>query len=323
MKIIITGATGSLGGTLIRYYAGKGHDLLALGRWEKAPAGLLSLAEYINQDITKPFHLPKADLLIHAAAFSGDRGLMKDFILANEIGTRNVLEASKETPVFIHISSSSVYLPSNKPILENDAVLKNQLSHYGYSKLLSESVVQKNFKGEKCAIFRPRALYGPGDLQIIPRMLRLIKKNKLIKPGNMEIRISMTHYTNLLHAIDLFIENKSTGIHTYNVSDEKEYILIDVIRKLTDELYDRPMVEKKIPESVIRILGNLNLGGMTPLLVRSLTNDMVLDITKIKNELNYHPKSNFDNTLDETIDWIRSVGGPDVIKTQNKELIWT
>lgn len=324
MKIIVSGATGAFGAALTKYLARKGHTVIATGRMPKPPAELLRFATYVPADITKPFTLPEADVCIHAAALSDDKASSKDLYLPNVVGTKNVVEAASHCKKFIFISSSSVYLPQPEPILEEIAGKQNnaQLSPYGKSKLLSEEALHASYSGEHCFILRPRAFYGPGDTQIIPRMLKLVKNDTLNKPGSLEIQLSMTHYENMGRAVECCLASDRKGINTYNVADEEVYQLITVMRKLTEALYGAPLHEKQIPISLLKVLAFLKIGGFTPLLVRALTQNMVLDISKIKQELGYTSQITFDMGLAEIKTWVDHIGGPEILKTGNKNLHW-
>lgn len=324
MKIIVTGATGSLGGVITRHFATSGHSVIATGRVAKPPTELLKYAKYIQADITKPYSLPKADVCIHAAALSDDKAQLKDLLITNELGTQNTLEAARDCKKFIHISSSSVYLPSNVSLKEDVAGKQNnkQLSAYGFSKLKSEEIIRKNFAQKTCFILRPRALYGVGDKMILPRILKLEKNGCIKHPGSMEINISLTHYTNLMQAIDCCLVSDKTGIHTYNVADEQKYVFIDVIRKITQALYGKKLNEKQVPISVIRMLSWFKINGITPLLVRSFTQDMTLDISKIQKELHYKTVIDLEDSLNELQKWVNSIGGVSVLKTGAKHLAW-
>jgi 2-alkyl-3-oxoalkanoate reductase len=324
MKIIITGATGSLGAYLTRYFASKGHKVIACGQISNPPQKLLDCAEYYQADITKPFILPEADICIHTAALSDDKAELSLLIPANVTGTENTLKAAESCKIFIHISSSSVYLPSDEPLSEDKAGNQNNklLSPYGYSKLLAEEVILKKSDFRSCFILRPRALYGIGDKMILPRLLKLVKNNKMQCPGNMKVSISMTHYRNLANAVDCCINSTKKGIHVYNVSDDKVYTLIEVMRKLTREIYGISLSEKQIPVWVLKCMAIFKIGGITTLLIRSLTHNMVLDISSIKSELNYKPETEFDLSLKELGGWIKRIGGPSVIKTGDKKLAW-
>ena len=324
MKIIITGATGSLGAALTRYFAKNGHEVIATGQVPTPPANLLKYAQYLQTDIRKEYDLPGANLCIHTAALSDDKAAREDLNIANINGTINTLKAASECPVFIHISSSSVYLPSDTPLKEEIAGYQNnnQLSPYGYSKLKAEEALIKTCKHPSCFVLRPRAHYGPGDKMILPRILKLVKKDIINRPGKMEVNVSMTHYDNIIHAIECCIASKKQGINIYNVADDQEYLFINVIRKLTEALYNNPLPEKQVPIALLKLMAVFKINGVTSLLVRSFTKDMALDVSKIKQELNYQPKRNFYEALPELKEWVDKAGGVERLKTGEKILAW-
>jgi nucleoside-diphosphate-sugar epimerase len=324
MKIIITGATGSLGAALTRYFSQQGNEIFATGKSENPPARLLEYAQYLQTDITKPYALPDADVCIHTAALSDDKGKPADLYIANVTGTKNTLEAAKNCKTFIHISSSSVYLPSDEIIPEEWAGKQNnrQLSPYGYSKLLTEQMLVETTTHNRCFVLRPRALYGACDKVILPRLLKLEKNHTIQKPGSLEVKVSMTHYNNLIHAIECCLNSEKKGINIYNVADENFYLLIDVLRKFTKTLYGTELKEKQVPILLLKTLALFKINGITPLLVRTFTKDMVLDISKIKNEMNYKPSIDLDSSLAEIKRWVESIGGIEILKTGDKLLAW-
>lgn len=326
MKIIITGATGSLGSALVRHYAAKGHTIHAVGRiaTKDAPPALLQLATYQQADIKKQFKLPTADVIMHAAAISDDKAGWNDLHDTNVTGTQHVIDASAHIPNFIHISSSSVYLPSPTAKKENEQAdgQMEDLSLYGRSKLMSEHVILSNRKHKHCTIFRPRTIYGIGDKVILSRMLKLISPTKLKKLGKMEVYTSMTHYSNLLHAIDLALEKETKPYSIYNVADNENYLLIDVFRAVAKELYGYNWQETQIPLAVLKVLSALKIGDITPLFLRTLTTSLTLDLSKIKRELGYQPKTNFQKELPKLIEWVEAIGGPDKLMAASRELPW-
>lgn len=324
MKIIITGATGSLGAYLTRYFFHKGHEVIATGRMATPPPALLQCAEYIQADITGPYTLPQADVCIHTAALSKDDAPEKAYYTPNVIGTAHTAEASAHCAQFIQISSSAVYLPDAQLITEEMAGLKGDipLSHYGKSKLLAEEKLRQVSRHPACFILRPRAIYGAGDKVILPLMLKMVHGDKLQRLGDMKVRISMTHYQNVAHAAECCMNSPKKGIHVYNVSDDHSYVLIEVLRKLMAEIYGYPLAERPIPILPLKILASLGVGKLSRLLIRSLTNNMVLDISKIKSELGYQPNIDFDAALPNLGAWVRQIGGPEVLKTGAERLAW-
>ena len=324
MKIIITGATGAFGGAMTRYFSLAGHDVIAVGRRDNPPPELLKYATYLKADIRNKFSLPEADLIIHSAALSDDKAKMRDLYAPNVKGVENTLKASDKCAKFIYISSSSVYLPELNLIPEERAGKQNNniLFDYGKSKLLGEEVLQNKFEGDSCFILRPRAFYGAGDTQIVPRMLKLVKKGVFKKPGSMENSLSMTHYSNMAHGIECCINSNIKGIRTYNIADDQIYIMVEVFRKIFSAAYKKTLPEKEIKIALLNVLAFLRIGGLTPLLVRAITQNMVLDISKIKEELQYKPVVTLDNSLAELSDWIESIGGAKVLKNPEYGLTW-
>jgi nucleoside-diphosphate-sugar epimerase len=323
-KIIITGALGSCGAALTQYFAARGYRVLASGRDEKPPAELLKIAEYFQADITRPFIFPEADVCIHTAAYSDDKAAYKDLYLPNVIGTKNVTNAAVHCKRFIHISSSSVYIPDANPISEEMAGRQKgvKLSSYGQSKLGSERMFAETYKNNSAFILRPRAFYGAGDRVILPRILKLVKNEVFNRPGPMNVRVSLTHYDNLAEAVERCISSEKTGINIYNVSDDKVYVFSEVIRRLVQELYGHQLPEKEMSIVLLRLLAILRVGGLTPLLVRSFTKDMVLNISKIKTELNYLGQADFYLKLKEVGDWVKHIGGVEAIKAGRREFAW-
>lgn len=304
-KIIITGANGSLGVQLVNYFSTK-NEVIAIARQEGPNSEIMGKCTYIQMDINNLNDQLEADILIHVAGLSDDKGKWADFYRENVLGTLKTAEMSKKVPTFIFISSSSVYNFSSRLLKEDDSEKNgtNGLSNYGKSKWIAEKCLSELSVHERCFILRPRAIYGVGDKKIIPRIFRLVKNNNLIIPGSMKIRVSMTHFSNLIHGIECCITSSLKGTHIYNISDDKTYILLDVVRQLVKGFHQNSLSENHIPIWFLKLLGRLHLAGMSPLLVRSFTNDMELDIQKIKSEIGYQAQTNLEQSLPEIAKWL-------------------
>ncbi len=324
MNIIITGATGSLGATLVRHLHSKGHTIIALGQTDFPPTALLKLATYIQQNIKQPFELPAADVCIHAAAVADDNLPYKQLYESNVTGSENVVKAALHCKKFIHISSSGVYLPAANPVseYESDGINVKKLSAYGRSKLESEKAISDHFQQESLFILRPKLLYGPGDKMILPRMMRMVKNNVFQVPGKLENSISLTHYKNFCLAVDLCLQSESKGTHVYNVSDTTVYRFIDAIRVLLKAVYGIDLPEKQISIQMLKILSWFHIRGISKLMIRNFTNNSLLDLRKIETELNYKPKTDLFKSSHELSEWITYAGGPDVIKNAGNHLAW-
>lgn len=323
MRIIITGATGSLGGYLTRWFSTKGHQVVAVGRVDNPPRPLLACATYVRADISRPFELPDADACIHCAGLADDKANWPQLYAANVDGTYHVLQAAAGCKTFVHVSSSSVYGYSNAPFVESMAGEEREsLSVYGRSKLRAEEVVQSQAKNRCCYVLRPRAIYGAGDKVLLPRLLKLVRRGRMIRPGDMNVQTSLTHFSNFAQAAGRCLQDARTGTSIYNVADDDVYVLYDAVRELLLALRDAPLAERKIPLWIFRLLSLAQVGEVTPMFVDTMSKSLVLDTSLIRKELGYTPGMNLNRSLPELQRWIQVVGGLDELRRADPELAW-
>jgi len=145
MRVLITGASGFLGQSLLSYLLDNTkHEIFTLSRsefdyWNHYTVDLLDLAS-LRDSISKI----QPDMVIHAAGNASNKPDAENpsgVLQSNIIGTNNLLSCFKNNPIFINISSVVVY---GKFSLKNPAyylTATNPLSLYAVSKLASEDLV--------------------------------------------------------------------------------------------------------------------------------------------------------------------------------------
>ena len=238
-RIIITGATGFVGAHFVRHFSKNGHEVIAMGRQEKPPLGLSAFAKYIQADISEPLPITQGDVCIHCAGLATDKATYKDLYQVNVLGTKHIFEAVN-APVFIHISSASVYSLNEKILKEEDARMNEDLSDYGKTKLLAEQFLQQNYqKKQHTIILRPRAIYGTHDRVLLPRILQLMKRKAIIAPGNLKVQVSLTHIDNLIHGVEQAMKYKGASFDIFNITDELNYELRAAILALAKAIKRR------------------------------------------------------------------------------------
>lgn len=320
MKIAITGSTGFVGSVLVKYFAARNHEIVAYGRQKEPPVKLSELATYVSVDIRNPFPLIDADVVIHAAAIASDTAQYDELFEANVKGTIHLMQAAKKCKKVIIISTSSVYHPTEKHgAREEEAILDREaLSDYGYTKLLGEEhAIQLKEQEQELYILRPRGIYGVGDRQLLPRIMELVKFNRLITPGDMKVKTSITHINNLCIATELCLENNLDSKEVakcYNVCDDGDAYLNRVILQLVEAVYGKKIPHVKIPIGFLKAIAPLARTinprtRLSPILFRTVNSDYLLDNTKIKRELGYTPSHTFEETIPEIKDWVDSFGG--------------
>lgn len=177
MKILVTGASGFIGGAFMRRFAGRDDlELFGLGRRPTA------LPDYAQVDLSRPFDLPfSPDVVIHAAARSSPWGTKRDFHEQNVLATRHVVDfcARHGSPRLLYISSSSVFYREahQNDLRETSPIGPRFVNEYAATKYQGELELQR-YGGAK-VILRPRAVFGPGDTVLFPRILAAARKGAL------------------------------------------------------------------------------------------------------------------------------------------------
>ncbi|GLX21222.1 NAD-dependent epimerase/dehydratase family protein [Streptomyces lavendulae] len=214
MTVAVTGASGFCGGHVARAAAAAGHRVVCLGRrpgplgghrfWDAAAAGP---------------DLSGVDLVVHCAAAVGDPapGSRAEAAMraVNVDGTARLLAAAAGRPV-VWVSSASVYDPSRcRARVTEDHPRGNQLNAYGRTKAEGEALAL----AAGAVVLRPRAVYGPGDTQLLPRLLSRVRAGTLLLPGP-DVELSLTAVENLADAC-LAAPGWAPG--AYNVADAAPY----------------------------------------------------------------------------------------------------
>ena len=210
-KVLITGATGGLGLALVRIFAQKGFKVRATGRRESARNEITSSgAEFFKADITKLSDLEtlcdNQDIIIHAAALSDSWGHPQDFYDANVTATQNLLEISEKKGVkgFIYISTPSIYaaMVDQHNITEEDEPLCPPLNDYAKTKLAAEKhVLAANKDSFKTVALRPRAIVGPDDRILLPKIMEMINRGFLPSFRNGKAVIELTDVRDVANAV--------------------------------------------------------------------------------------------------------------------------
>jgi len=203
--LAVTGATGFVGGHLIRGARAGGYELRALTRgWRPPQDGI----DWVEGALDRPEALHKlargADAVVHIAGLinAPDRA---GFAAVNVAGTAAMIDAARRAGVrrFVHISSLAAREPG--------------LSDYGWSKAKAERLVAAS--GLDWTILRPPAVYGPGDRETF-ELFKMARRGLVaLPPGG---RFSILHVEDLCRLILAVIGEPETLGATYEPDDGTE-----------------------------------------------------------------------------------------------------
>ncbi|MCK5264518.1 MAG: NAD-dependent epimerase/dehydratase family protein, partial [Candidatus Thorarchaeota archaeon] len=187
MKVLVSGATGFLGGKTIELILKEGHEVVALVRSTSNTEGLPKNIEIREADLFDEASLESAvqdvDAVIHFAAYFDfyprDEELM---FKVNVEGTKNLMNACVGTQVqrFIYCSTTETMGPIRFPPGTEDTELIPDFS-YGESKILAENAIREISKDTDLPhiILRPTGVMGEGDLYVMLEVAEQLNEGKV------------------------------------------------------------------------------------------------------------------------------------------------
>ncbi|MCP4658474.1 MAG: NAD(P)-dependent oxidoreductase [bacterium] len=324
MKVIITGATGFVGRNLAERFHDDGLKVVATGRSRAVGDELRKKGiEFQGADLLDLDQLNRvfspADCLIHCAARSGPWGRYAEFYEANVVGTRNIIALCKRFGIknIIFTSTPSVYF-TNKDrydVSESDPLPEKQTSHYAGTKLVAETeLMALQQEGHKVIAFRPRALYGPYDNTIIPRILRLADRKRMPIVKNGLAMVDVTYVDNLTDAVRASLAAPDDAWNeVYNISNGDPISVYDWFSQVLS-IFDRPFRPKNIPAPVamtlagiMEFVGHLPFVGKEPPMTRYsvgyMAKSMTMAIDKARQKLNYSPRVGNQQGFEKYAEW--------------------
>ncbi len=304
-RILVTGATCPSGAAICRELIQAGYAVVGLGRRKQAfptlPAGLF---HPLVGDFTQPGVAENAvqgcEAVIHVGALSSPWAAKKSLHAINVIGTQRLVQAAVAAHVrrFVLISSASVTFTGTDAlnVCEDAPYPDRWLCPYSASKAAAEKVV-RTCTDLETVILRPRAIYGPGDQTLLPRLIARARKGKLRQLGRREVQQSLTYVDNLAYASVLALSGPA--LRTYHVADAQPVALWSTIAELITML-KLPPLGRPVPRQVVQALAWAleNVHAMLPFLgepnltrytAALLTHDQTLSLAAISTELGYQP----------------------------------
>jgi nucleoside-diphosphate-sugar epimerase len=323
MKALVTGGTGFLGGALVRRLYGLGWDITALGRnaskigqLNRAGINAFPLDLKDKDGMTDAFK--DQEIIFHCAALPSPWGNFEKFYQANVIGTRNVVQACAANNIkrLVYVSTPSIYFDYNSrtDVKENDT-LPEPVSAYAATKLLAEEEIDKGFaNGLATVSIRPRAIFGPGDTVIFPRLIPRLQSGRLPILGDGENVVDLTYVDNVVDALLLCAESPSNTLgKKYNISNGEPIKIWKLVERICTELglqapkrnisYKTAYAAASMLESIYTLIPTHPEPPLTRVSVSMMANSTTLNISAAKNELGYQPKVSVDEGFDKFMQW--------------------
>lgn len=325
MKVLVTGASGFLGKTVVSALLEKGHDPLLLVRGGHRP-GLPAMAEVVDGDVRDADGFRRAaegcEAILHAAAlvklWSARRA---DFDDINVGGIKNAVAAARALGIRLVYTSSFMAVGPTPVAGVDESQLHRGASYrndYERTKVLADIVAQDYArKGGDIVILYPGVVYGPGELtdgNIVAKMLADRMNDRLpgiVGPGDRLWSYSFVDDVAQGHIAAL--ERGGKGERYLLAGDNKT--LIEVFAAASKRA-GRNLTPRKLPFAMSRLVGRAmwlwaDVTGKPP----DLTHEAVgifekhwaYRSDKAVRELGYVVRP-LEEGIGTTVDWLRAEG---------------
>lgn len=322
MPVLVTGASGFLGGRLAEMLGEQGEEVIVLAR---ANSDLRHLADtpvrVVRGDLGDAAALGEATRQVtqiyHCAACSTDWAPQKTYVDANVVGTRNLLAAARNAGSlarFVHVSTTDVYGYPETPCTEEHPFVDAGLP-YNQTKGAGEAAVwQAHAEGLPVTILRPATIYGPRGKDFTQEIATLLRQRVMAYVDGGSATGGFTYVDNVAQAMLDAATSPHTLGQAYNIADGTNATWRDYATLFAQQLGAKPpwinlpfgtaMALSALFEAPHRLLG---LGGR-PLLTKHavylLGRDQEFPIGKARKGFGFDPKISLEEGISRSVAWL-------------------
>lgn len=325
---LVTGGGGFLGLAIVKKLLARGDKVKVLSRSHHDSLNGLNV-EFTAADITNAAAVAQAcqgcDIVFHVASKAGIWGPDREYEAVNIAGCHNVLMGCRthKVPILVYTSTPSViYHPQAKiENIQEDIPYPTQFEcAYARTKAAAErEVLSANCAELATVAIRPHLIYGPGDPNLIPRVLKRAKSGQLPQVGDGTNKVDITYIDNAAQAHLLAAEHiQEAAGKAYFISDGSPVVLWDWIAELL-RLVNVPPLKRKLSLGTTRAIGVVLEGvykvlriktepKMTRFTAQQLATSHYFNISNAKRDLRYEPEVSGAEGLQRLAEWVNATG---------------
>jgi nucleoside-diphosphate-sugar epimerase len=205
VRVIVTGGTSLLGNAVARQLQGRGDDVVLFQRRSGGDDFEEALGD-VTDALTVHRAVAGCDAVVHAAAKVGISGDRSDYERSNVGGTANVIAAAHAAGVkrFVHISSPSVAHAGESLVGAGAGPADPAGARGDYARSKAEAELLALEAGSPdfpLVVLRPHLVWGPGDTQLVGRIVDRARQGRLATVGSGLALIDTTYIDNAAEAV--------------------------------------------------------------------------------------------------------------------------
>jgi nucleoside-diphosphate-sugar epimerase len=323
--VVVTGASGFVGGAVARALAERGERVRALVRPTSDTRALRGAGvETAVGDVVEGYGLREAlagaRLVVHAAGMLGREGVPDGaYERVHVRGTGNVVREARAAGAarVVHISSPGLLgpIPRWAPDADEEAP-PNPTNPYERSKAAAELLLHDDAAryGALAVVVRPEFVYGPGDGHVL-RLFRAIRRRRFVYVGRGEALCHPTYVDDVVRGILAAADRGAPG-RIYHVAGPWAVPVRELVETFADSCGVAPP-RLAVPERAMRaVLSALQriarpLGKTLPIgstAVDFFTRDRHFSWQRARAELEYQPLVDLREGARRTVRWYEAQG---------------
>lgn len=267
-RVLVTGASGFLGSHLARTLAEAGQEVTGCGRNPHATSRVIHPnLRFVTADLRDAEAMgalcADQDVVFHVGALCAPWGPKGLFESINVAGTRHVIDGVRSAgrARLVHVSSTSVLFEfEDREAIEEDAPYPaTPACEYAASKRRAEEAVAEAVEaGLDAVVVRARAIFGPGDTALLPRIRTAARSGRLKRIGKGENVLDMTYVENLVWGL-LLAWRKGTSGDVVTITNAEPVPLWPTLERILGELGD-PVPRGSVPYGLVKGIATVSEG---------------------------------------------------------------
>ncbi|MGO4692441.1 NAD-dependent epimerase/dehydratase family protein [Glaciibacter sp. 2TAF33] len=206
MKVLVTGASGLLGRAVASAVLEAGNQVRT---FQRRPSGIAGVEDVLGS-VTDPAAVASAademDAIVHLAARVSLAGDPADFVAVNVGGTRTVVQSAVDAGVsrLVYVSSPSVAHAGASIVGVGAAPADPRRARGDYARTKAQAellALAADSSGLRVVAVRPHLVWGPGDTQLVARIVDRARAGRLPLLGHGAALIDTTYIDNAASAI--------------------------------------------------------------------------------------------------------------------------